>query len=126
MCDIYTMTKFKLESIECYESNGIFGGDFRVVMFNNQMTIVALMRVEIDDHDYDHFNITSELLEAEQYDAMDEPVAVTAPTKDIENFVNSDYEVDSFFQDRLEDLADESRMEYAISQLQEENWFLLD
>lgn len=115
--------KLKLENMECIDSNGVDGGDFELTLYCGEGTLIVLARVT-HDHDEYHFSNYATLLTARQYDGNDEPIPATVSKKEIEEFIEYDSDVESFFQNRLEELAEEIRLEHALDQLEEENWFL--
>jgi len=115
--------KLKLENMECIDSNGADGGDFELTLYCGEGTLIVLARVT-HDHDEYHFSNDATLLTAYQYDGNDEPIPTSVSKKEIEEFVESDIDVENFFQNRLDEIGEESRLEHALNQLEEENWFL--
>lgn len=115
--------KLKLENMECIDSNGVDGGDFELTLYYGEGTLIALTRV-IHHHDEWHFSNDVTLLTAHQYDGNDEPVPTSVSKKEVEKFVESDTDVENFFQNRLDEIGEEMRLEHALDQLEEENWFL--
>jgi len=115
------MTKLILEDIEEVESNGVHGGEFEISMRYNDGFLVAMVEIELD-FDYEDFYVTANVLRVNEYDAMDEPKAVTISNKEIEKFVESDPKIDYFLEDRIQGFAEDSKLESEISNLEAKQW----
>lgn len=115
------MTKLILEDIEEVESNGVHSGEFEISMHYNDGFLVAMVEIELDFDDED-FYVTANVLSVNEYDAMDEPKAVTISNKEIEKFVESDSKIDYFLEDRIQGFAEDSKLEFALSNLESKQW----
>ena len=115
------MTKLILEDIEEVESNGVHSGEFEISMHYNDGFLVAMVEIELD-FDYEDFYVTANVLRVNEYDAMDEPKAVTISNKEIEKFVESDPKIDYFLEDRIQGFAEDSKLESEISNLEAKQW----
>jgi len=105
LCTYMTKT-LQFESAESVDSNGIHGGTFDIVLFGDFGTLLVQAKIE---HDFDEWDIftNARVLKVEQLDDNDKPTSLTFTNKEIEDFIESDPEIDECFEDRIKVLAEE-------------------
>lgn len=100
------MTKtLEFENAEEISCNGIHGGTFSITMFNDDGTIIATADIE---HNFDDCNIhtTASVTSFQQLDDNDRITEHTFTNKEIERIIERNANIDEFFIDRIQGLAE--------------------
>lgn len=97
-----------LEDYQDLNNNDTFEGTF----YHGDNTIIAQISTDWV-MDYDSFEINAVVISARQYDDNDQLMSLTITNKEIENFVEND--MDEWFQDHFEGLAESSQTEFEVS-----------